>query len=104
MYYILSDNIALRSWWLVPYAYYVKHNEMALGLKKEEFERLSLCDGLHNIEEDELTKSLVSRRMIFPVENGGAEITEWQKPLMCDNRYMPHMNWMITGKDRKSVV
>lgn len=98
MYYILNEKIALRSWWLVPYAYYVKHNEMALGLKKEEFERLSLCDGLHDIEEDELTKRLVARRMISPVEKGGAELTEWQKPLVCDNRYMPHMNWMITGK------
>ena len=44
MYYILNEKIALRSWWLVPYAYYVKHDEMAHGLKKEEFELLSLCD------------------------------------------------------------
>ena len=98
MYYILNEKIALRSWWLVPYAYYVKHDEMAHGLKKEEFELLSLCDGLHDIEESELTKSLVERRMISPIEKGGAELTEWQKPLVCDNRYMPHMNWMITGK------
>ena len=98
MYYILNEKIALRSWWLVPYAYYVKHDEMAHGLKKEEFELLSLCDGLHDLEENELTKSLVERRMISPIEKGGAELTEWQKPLVCDNRYMPHMNWMITGK------
>ena len=98
MYYVLNKNIALRSWRLVPYAYYIKHDEMAHGLKKEEFELLSLCDGLHDIEESELTKSLVERRMISPVEKGGAELTEWQKPLVCDNRYMPHMNWMITGK------
>ena len=85
MYYVLNKNIALRSWWLVPYAYYIKHDEMAHGLKKEEFELLSLCDGLHDIEESELTKSLVERRMISPVEKGGAELTEWQKPLVCDN-------------------
>ena len=46
MYYVLNKNIALRSWRLVPYAYYIKHDEMAHGLKKEEFELLSLCDGL----------------------------------------------------------
>lgn len=98
MYYVLNKNIALRSWRLVPYAYYMKHNLTAQGLKKEEFERLSLCDGLHDIPQDELTESLVQRRMIFRVEKGQAALTDWQKPLMCDNRYMPSMNWMITGK------
>ncbi len=98
MYYILSKNIALRSWWLVPYAYYVKHEEMAHGLKKEEFELLSLCDGLHDIEESKLAESLVRRGMIVPVQKGEATLTDWQKPMACDNRYMPHMNWMITGK------
>ena len=88
MYYILNEKIALRSWWLVPYAYYVKHGEMALGLKKEEFELLSLCDGRHDIEEDELTKSLVERRMISPVEKGGAELTEWQKPQQAESSKM----------------
>ena len=48
----------------------MKHNLTAQGLKKEEFERLSLCDGLHDIPEDELTESLVQRRMIFPTEKG----------------------------------
>ena len=42
MYYFFNERIALRSWWLVPYAYYIKHDEMARGLKKEEFELLSL--------------------------------------------------------------
>lgn len=98
MYYVLNKNIALRSWRLVPYAYYIKHNLTAQGLKKEEFERLSLCDGLHDIPEDELTASLVQRRMIFPTEKGKAVLTDWQKPLICDNRYMPSMNWMITGR------
>ena len=38
MKYILSENIALRSWWHVPYAYYVRNVRNAVGLKKEEFE------------------------------------------------------------------
>ncbi|MGN1136219.1 MAG: radical SAM protein [Oscillospiraceae bacterium] len=98
MYYILNENIALRSWRLVPYAYYIKHDLTAQGLKKEEFERLLLCDGLHEIPQDELTESLVERRMILPAEKGKAALTDWQRPLVCDNRYMPLMNWMITGK------
>ena len=98
MYYILNKNVALRSWWLVPYAYYFRHSRTALGLKKEEFELLSLCDGLHDIEPSTLTERMVSREMIFPVQKGAVSLTEWQKPLVCDNRYMPSMNWMITGK------
>ncbi|MGN1136924.1 MAG: radical SAM protein, partial [Oscillospiraceae bacterium] len=98
MYYILNENIALRSWRLVPYAYYIKHDLTAQGLNKEEFERLSLCDGEHDIPEDELSRSLVERRMIFPCEKEKAALTDWQRPLICDNRYMPLMNWMITGK------
>ena len=96
--YILNPHIALRSWRLVPYAYYIRNERTARGLKQEEFERLSICDGLHDIPEDELTESLAERRLIFPTEKGAATLTEWQKPLACDNRYMPSMNWMITGK------
>ncbi|MGN0813049.1 MAG: radical SAM protein [Candidatus Coproplasma sp.] len=98
MYYVLNKNIALRSWRLVPYAYYVRHDRTAHGLKREEFELLSLCDGLHEIAESELTKNLERRGMIFPVQRGEETLTDWQKPLVCDNRYMPSMNWMITGR------
>ena len=50
MYCLLSPYVALRSWRLVPYAYYIKHRRNAMGLKKEEFELLSLCDGQHDLE------------------------------------------------------
>ncbi len=36
--YILNSDIALRSWRLVPYAYYIKGVRDAKGLKKDEFE------------------------------------------------------------------
>lgn len=99
MYYILNKNIALRSWRLVPYAYYVKNERTAKGLKKEEFERLSLCDGLHILPHDELAQNLVGRGLIIPLQKKAKRtLTEWQKPLECDNRYMPSMNWMITGR------
>ena len=41
--YVLNSNIALRSWWLVPHAYYVKGIREAAGLKAEEFAFLSAC-------------------------------------------------------------
>lgn len=34
MYFILSKQIGLRSWWLVPYAFYHKNLLHANGLKK----------------------------------------------------------------------
>ena len=64
MYYILNPNIALRSWWLVPYAYYTKGIRNAIGLKKEEFELLSICDGRHDIEMTPLLNRFVLTGMV----------------------------------------
>lgn len=45
MRYILNPYIALRSWTLVPYAYYIKGERNAKGLTAEEFAFLTECDG-----------------------------------------------------------
>lgn len=45
MRYLLNPNIALRSWKLVPYAYYTKGERNAKGLKIEEFEFLCACEA-----------------------------------------------------------
>ena len=66
MYCILNPNVALRSWWLVPYAYYVKGNRNAIGLKKEEYEMLSLCDGRHDLEETPLLKRFLTPAALCP--------------------------------------
>lgn len=98
MYCILNPNIALRSWWLVPYAYYIKGYRNAIGLKKEEFELLSLCDGRHNLKETPLLRHFLMSGMVTPLSaEGETELSPWQKR-DCDNRYFPAMNWMITGK------
>ena len=97
MHYILNENIALRSWWLVPYSYYIRDVRNAQKLTKEEFEFLSRCDGLTDLTESELAHSLVVRRFITPCEKGEAALTPWQK-MECNNRYFPAMNWMITGR------
>lgn len=97
MYHRLSDNIALRSWHLVPYAYYVRHQRNAVGLKREEHELLTLCDGQHDLPESQLLSELLARGLIVPCDRG-EELTQWQKWRFCDNRYFPAMSWMITGK------
>ena len=97
MIYILKQNIALRSWWRVPYAYYIKDTRDAQKLTKEEFELLSLCDGQNDLEDSDLLSRLEARGFIEKCEKGEKSLGAWQK-MECDNRYFPAMNWMITGK------
>ena len=100
MRYILNPNIALRSWQLVPYAYYIKGERNAKGLKKDEFEFLSACDGktdLPNEKESPLACQFLANGFIHAA--GDEEtLSDWSKPRTCLNRYFPAMNWMITGK------
>ena len=70
MSYILNEMIALRSWWRVPYAYYVKGVRTAQRLTKEEFELLLSCDGHSEVEESELLKSLLKRGFISECKKG----------------------------------
>ncbi|MDD7166049.1 MAG: hypothetical protein PUI31_05190 [Clostridia bacterium] len=67
MRYVLNPYIALRSWLLVPYAYYIRGERNAQGLKKEEFEFLSACDGkteLPHESESPLARDLLDRGFI----------------------------------------
>lgn len=86
MKYILNPNIALRSWRLVPCAYYIKHRRDACGLSREEFDLLCRCDGLHELEESALLRKYTDSGMVRPCA-GGEKLGEWQKPRFCDNRY-----------------
>lgn len=96
-YYILNPNIALRSWRLVPYAYYIKGVRNAEGLKKDEFEFLSKCDGKTELADDSpLVKKFLDTRFIAPAKRGET-LFEWQK-LACDNRYFPALNFAVTEK------
>lgn len=98
MKFILNENIALRSWRLVPYAYYIRHERNARGLKADEFAFLSACDGKN--EQDgasPLAQKFLACGMIRVAESGEV-LSDWQKPRVSDNRYFPAMNWMITGR------
>lgn len=99
MKYILDPQIALRSWRLVPYAYYVRHHRNARGLKREEFELLKKCDGERELseEEEKALAPLLRRGLALPAREG-ERLSGWQKHKICDNRYFPALSWMITGK------
>lgn len=98
MYYILNENIALRSWIKVPYAYYIKNVQLANPLTREEFLLLLDCDAKHDIESSELTETLIRKALISPCEYGERELSDWQKYRHYDNRYMHSINWMITER------
>lgn len=45
MKYILNENIALRGWRFVPFAYYINGHEFAPKLTENEYFFLASCDG-----------------------------------------------------------
>ena len=100
MRYILNPYIALRSWMLVPYAYYIKGERNAKGLTAEEFAFLTECDGrseLPDEAESPLARKFLADGFIRKAKNGDV-LSDWSRPRLCPNRYFPAMNWMITGK------
>lgn len=101
MKFILNENIALRSWRLVPYAYYIRHERNARGLKADEFAFLSACDSVTEHDPDGSEKTLIERftaNGMIRMAGNGEVLSDWQKPRVSDNRYFPAMNWMITGR------
>lgn len=97
MFYRLKDNIALRKWRYVDRAIYIKNNENAVGISKEEFELLLKCDGEHDLEPDPYLANLLSLRYIEKC-NQGDKPNPWSVLHEYDNYYFPRMNLMITGK------
>ena len=99
MKYILNENIALRSWHMVPYAYYIRHMRNAAGLTETEYEFLSACDGVTEAPAgaEELAEKFLASGMIREAE-AGETVSQWSRPRYCDNRYFPALNLMLTGK------
>lgn len=97
MYCILDESIGLRSWNLVPYAYYRCGERNAKQLSQEAFELLVRCDGLQDIEDGVLLRRLEAEGFLHVCEEGEYHLMPWQVE-RCNNRYFPAMNWMITER------
>ncbi len=97
MFYRLSDNTALRKWKYVDRAVYQKGKDCALGVSKEDFELLLLCDGKHDIAPSPRLDRLLSLGRIEECKQG-EEPSKWSALKEYDNYYFPRMNLMITGK------
>ena len=96
MRYILNPDIALRSWRLVPYAYYVKGVRNAKGLKKDEFEFLLKCDGKTEVDDtSELAKRLSEKGLIFPAEDG--DTLSESTSTSCSNNGVDSINTRFNG-------
>ena len=98
MYCIMNSNIALRSWANVAYAFYLRHQNGAIGLKQEEFERLILADSQHDLPEDDVLERLIRRGLAKRCGKGEHTVSEWSSYHHYNNCYMPKMNLQITGK------
>ena len=59
MYYRLKDDVALRKWKYVDRAVYIKGVVHALPASVQEFDKLLLCDGNHDVEKDEVVEKLL---------------------------------------------
>lgn len=97
MFYRITDHIALRKWRYVDRALYLRGADCAIGISKEEWELLLLCDGKHDIEPNPYLAKLLDYGYIEECEEG-APVGEWSKFKEYDNYYFPRMNLMITGK------
>jgi len=97
MFYRSTSNTALRKWKYVDRAIYRRGTDHALGVSKEEFELLLLCDGKHDIAPNSRLTKLLSLGYIEECKEG-EEPSKWSTLKEYDNYYFPRMNLMITGK------
>lgn len=97
MRYVLNEKVALRSWKLIPHAYYIYGYKYAQKLDQELFELLSQCDGEKELAPSPALSKLEESGFIRQAKNG-ERWSDWSKVRSCDNRYFPALNWAITGK------
>lgn len=97
MRYILSSNIALRSWKDAPYAYIKKTNRFYHRLTKEAFELMKSCDGICDVPPSMMLFRLLDMDLVRPA--GEKErLSDWQKLRIYENIYFSRLDWAITGK------
>ena len=95
MYCKVCESVSLRSWLLVPYAYYRRGEIFAQKLEKDEFKLIQRCDGEQELGESKLIRSLISRDLVQELNEPESHPVDYR---FCANRYFPRINWMITGR------
>lgn len=97
MRYVLSGNVALRSWDRIPWACYVWGRPVPQRLEPEEFALLALCDGAHDLGPSPLLDRLVGRGYARPA-TAGETWDPWSAPRSYGNRLFHSVNWAVTGR------
>ena len=97
MYYTLTDGFALRTFLSGDHYLYHRSRPKPMQINNESFDVLVRCDGKHDLEENEIVKQLSDWKVIRKDLTGGA-VSEWSEHKKIDNRFVPSMNLMITGK------
>ena len=88
MYYILNENIGLRSYKRVPFCFVIKGLRNPISLSLSDYFLLSKCDGLNDIEDNDDIKELEYRGLIKRCNEGEFKLSSWQY-LNCDNYLFP---------------
>ncbi len=97
MYYRLTEDYAIRSFWPGDHYLYIRNRPKPGKMDERNFELLSRCDGLHDLEESSMLKLVLGEGVIEPCEKGRVW-SDWSAHRYHDHRYVPSMNLMITGK------
>jgi len=98
MFAILNEEVALRSWQLIPYAYIVKGSSSPQRLYRDEFEVLIKADGKTQIPESEITKKFIDSGLLIECKEKEFKLSKWQEYRNFNNRLVATMNLQITGR------
>jgi len=104
MYYKLDENLLLRGWQKLPYAIVNKRTGSTSFVNNEVMSVLDIANGKINFdlafisdEQRKIAEQLVEKKVIIPCDSA-SEITDNQKYLFHDNRYMESVHWSVTGR------
>lgn len=88
MYYILNENIGLRSYKRVPFSVVIKGLRTPIIVSRDDYLYLSLCNGLNDIEENDDIKRLENLGYIKRCNKAEFRLSTWQN-MACDNYLFP---------------
>ena len=98
-YYRLKDSYVLRGWEKLPWALVLRPGNQVLFLSKEEFDALSICNGMCDCDvkivperTKELIRKAVEKDIVEPC-GYGQELLPDQEYRQYQNRYIRTAHW-----------